>query len=176
MTDLEILMKGRLTQVRVAQMTADRLDVKSDGGSLVITATTSIGSSSGPTKAVAKVKLNVKGIPKGAARDTEDIAFSVGLEVRGLFDWPFEVEEKSFKNREFISLLCQPLYLHAAKKAEGLIADLGIRGVKLDTDARLISDQEAATTTMTVEPSTSKRKAPKRPGAKPGTRRVKASS
>jgi hypothetical protein len=168
MDDFEIISLGRLTQVRFATIRAQRANAKGAGGALLVNSTSSVTRSKDePNKAIAKLILDLRGIPKDAAEDTDDIDFRIELEIRGVYRWPSEVAVESFERQDITSLLCQPLFLNAARKAESLVSDLGIYGAKLDTDLRTIADEALAATERNASKSV-----PNRPRKKASVKKL----
>jgi len=89
-----------------------------------------------PTRATAKIKLEIKGIPKDAPEDTDQLEFKVELELRGIYKWPEAITQAQLEAKEINAILAQPLFVRATSAAESLLSDLGVRGLKLDTDLR----------------------------------------
>lgn len=140
MNDFEILSSSRLTQLRFARVAASRLKVgKKDGGMLDCSSTFGMQQTAEPVKWVAKLALEIKGIP-GDHEATEP-AFTLELEVRGLYTLPKPLEVNAFENRpQLVAAMCQSLYVFGARKAESLLADMGVPGVRLDSDLRTMGD------------------------------------
>lgn len=141
MDNFQLVSQARLTQVRFATIRAQRPKIGASGGSVLMQVSTSVGHNpEKPSTATARLIMDVRGIAKDAAADSDDYEFRVELELRGVYQWRSEIEAARFEPREISAILCQPLFLLAAKKAESLIAGLGARGVKLDPDLRLTEE------------------------------------
>lgn len=144
MNSIEILDKARLTQLRFASISAHRPKVAMSGGSLMMRAVATLSiHKDDPKKATAKLKVEIRGVPKDAPEDTDQPEFKVDLELRGIYKWPEAVTQEQIEVSEINGILTQPLFLRATSAAESLLSDLGIRGLKLDTDIRAEGQIEA---------------------------------
>lgn len=139
MTNYEIWSAGRLTQLRVAQINASRPKVSKSGGTLDISCTFGISLAGEPQTRLAKLRLTVKGIPEND--QGADPAFTIDLEVRGLYKFSSAIENTAFAdNNELNALMCQPLFVFAVQRAESCFVDMGLRGIVLDKDLRTVGD------------------------------------
>jgi hypothetical protein len=141
MNELELLQDSRLTQIRIARVEGKRPKVQVLEGTLVVTSKFGLSSKdSEPWKRMASLIFEVKGLPQNAD-DTADPAFTVLIEVRGLIKFPEKAPLTLLDAQERLrSILCQPLYVYACKKAEELLADMGVRNLRLDPDLRTVGD------------------------------------
>lgn len=150
MNDFEILSKTRLTQLRLARITASRPRTTGSGGTLEVTCTYGLGKGPTPSKLIAKLELGIKGIPK-TEEDTAEPAFTLDVEARGIFTFSEPLEVKAFEGKqELTAAMCQPLYTFAVKKAESFLADLGMRDVRLDLDLKDAGEQPGLTETKAI--------------------------
>jgi hypothetical protein len=141
MNDLDLLYESRLTQIRIVRVTGSRPKILIKEGTLGISSSFGFASKdSEPRKRMAKLILEVKGIPPNADESSEAV-FTIEVEVRGLFDFRGEASMASLQtDNRLTALLCQQLYVYASQKAEELLADMGVRNLRLDADLRTVGD------------------------------------
>lgn len=167
MDAFDLLSRARLTQVRFSQISAHRASVGNSAGSLLFNTTASVVShKTDANKALAKISLDARGIPKDAAENTNEFAFRAELEIRGIYRLPDGVTSEMLKRTDVTNLLCQPLYVLAMRKTESVLADLGVTGLQFDCDLRTIADGSSAESLIrktAVDSKKPNRKQPKTP-------------
>jgi hypothetical protein len=137
--ELQLLYGHRLTQLRLARLTGSRPKVGATQGTIEITCTFGLSrKAEEPKRRMAKLELELTGIPKDAAEGA-DPAFTVAIEVRGLITFAEEFDKTS---AELEATLFQPLYVFAAQKTETVLAEMGVRNIRLDPDIRTVVDRD----------------------------------
>lgn len=142
---MTFLNDARLVQVRMARISADRPSVSTQGGSIEFVCTFGLGGhTNNKKKATAKVVLQASGLPEVGSKTAQERDFTIEVECRGSYEWPYEVDATHFQSLDLRHIICQPVYTAALLKVRELLNSVGVGGIKLPYDIRLAS-KEATT-------------------------------
>lgn len=140
MDQLTQIFTSRLQGTQFKSVNAERYKTGSSNGVLYCSVTVSLARDKENHKvAKAEVAVNVKGLPKDAPLDTNDVIFKVDVSVQGRYEWPVELPADDFST-EVTNALCQALFVVAIDRVHALMADMGAGRPTLDVDLRKIAD------------------------------------
>lgn len=132
---IAFLTDARLLRIRVVKVLADRPTV-GPGGTIEFTCTAGVGASNTKNKAIIKVELEAVGKSKPGASGEIKNDFSVKVECRSTYEWPYEVKSGNFESLEVRNVLCQPTYTAALARVRDLLAGMGMLNIRLPYDIR----------------------------------------
>jgi hypothetical protein len=129
----------------MAKIVAERPTVRGEGGSIEFVCTVSVGPQKDKKKATAKVLLEAVGVqdPTSASVATRKNDFTIAVECRGSYEWPYEVDTNHFQSLDLRNIICQPIYTAALIKVRELLNLIGVGALKLPYDIRSASQQPA---------------------------------
>ena len=139
-TPLALLIDGKLLRIRIANVFADRANIVSPGGTIELTCTAGMGPAKDKNKAIVKVELKTVGKAKPTTTGELQTDFTVRVECRGTYEWPYEVQMTNFESVDVRNVICQPVYTAALARVRDLLAGIGVNNVQLPYDIRGASD------------------------------------
>lgn len=114
-------------------------------------------------KVLARVNIDLTGIPQGAGDKPESFAFKIGLSVAGIFVWEDRKSHPAdLKESPIAAQLCQQLYPMALAEAKAIAQRLGFNNLELPWQLGASPKKAAASP---AKPQRSKRTPPKKRAA-----------
>lgn len=132
---IAFLTDARLLRIRVVKVLADRPTV-GPAGTMEFTCTVGVGAANAEKKAIIKVELEAVGKSKPDTSGEVKKDFSVTVECRSTYEWPYAVKTSNFEALEVRNVLCQPTYIAARARLKDLLAGMGVLNVRLPYDIR----------------------------------------
>lgn len=142
---MDALMKARLLNTRFEKIhayTGPGINLKPGGKMETNISTSLLDIKMHPRQVLTKVDLSITGIPS-EAKDDSQFAFKVEIVCVGRYDWPSLKERPDLKDKEIVTLLCNPIYLLAAAEAKRVFSTFEVGSLSLTADLRLANAKKA---------------------------------